>query len=129
MPIFNTQTAIAAANNDGEFKLAARLWNADLRLDVGDESYLLRIRDGSVAEFRAIGREDGAALNTLVTISAPLNEWHELLKPVPRPFFQDLMAAQTRHGFKVEGADLTAFNPYYRAINRLFELMRGAGGA
>ena len=43
---------------------------------------------------------------------------------MPKPFYQDLMAAQTRQGFKVTGPDLTAFHPYYRAVNRLFELMR-----
>jgi hypothetical protein len=46
-----------------------------------------------------------------------------MLKPVPKAFYQDLMAAMTRHNFRVEG-NLVAFNPYYRAICRLFELMR-----
>ncbi len=129
MPIFDTRAAIVAANNDGEFKLAARQWTADLRLDAGDESYLVRVRDGLIADFRMLDKTERVTVSPLVTISAPRTDWAELLKPVPRPFFQDLMAAQTRQGFRVEGNDLTAFNPYYRAVNRLFELMRGARAA
>lgn len=120
MPLFDTNAITSVANSDGEFKLAARLWNADIRLEVGSESYLMRMREGRISEF---SRVDASKWD--VNISAPETDWRELLKPVPRPFYQDLMAAMTRQGFKVEG-DLLGFNPYYRATCRLFELMRKA---
>ncbi len=120
MPLFDTNAIAAAANSDGEFKLAARLWNADLRLEVGADSYLVRMRDGRIGEF---SQADAAKWD--VKISAPESDWRELLKPIPKPFYQDLMAAITRQGFKLEG-DLLGFNPYYRATCRLFELMREA---
>jgi hypothetical protein len=120
MPLFDTNAIISVANSDGEFKLAARLWNADLRLEVGADAYLLRMREGRISEFSR-----GDATKWDLKISAPENDWRELLKPVPKPFFQDLMAAMTRQGFKLEG-DVLAFNPYYRATCRLFELMRQA---
>ena len=118
MPLFDTNAITSAANSDGEFKLAARLWNADLCLEVGTDAYLLRMREGSISEF---SKADASKWD--VKISAPETDWRELLKPVPKPFYQDLMAAMTRQGFKVEG-DLLGFNPYYRATCRLFELMR-----
>jgi hypothetical protein len=121
MPLFDLNAITSAANSDGEFKLAARLWNADLRFEVGAEGYLMRVRDGRISEF---SKADASKWD--VKISAPENDWRELLKPVPKPFFQDLMAAMTRQGFKLEG-DLPGFNPYYRATCRLFELMRKAG--
>jgi hypothetical protein len=108
----------ASANADGEFKLAARLWNADVRFDIGADTYVMRMRNGRISDFAK-----GATPNYDVKISAPEHDWRELLKPVPKPFYQDLMAAMTRHNFRVEG-DLLGFNPYYRAICRLFELMR-----
>ncbi len=120
MPLFDTNTIISAANSDGEFKLAARLWNADVRFEVGPDAYLMRMRDGRINEF---SKSESGQYD--VKISAPESDWSELLKPVPKPFYQDLMAAMTRHGFKVEG-NLLGFNPYYRATCRLFELMRKA---
>ena len=120
MALFDTNVITSAANSDGEFKLAARLWNADVCLEVGSEAYLIRMRDGRIGDF---SKSDSAQYD--VKISAPESDWRELLKPVPKPFYQDLMAAMTRHGFKVEG-DLLGFNPYYRATCRLFELMRKA---
>ena len=120
MSTFDTNSIVSAANSDGEFKLAARLWNADVRFEVGLDAYLMRIRDGRISEF---SKSESAQYD--VKISAPESDWRELLKPVPKPFYQDLMAAMTRHGFKVEG-NLLGFNPYYRATCRLFELMRTA---
>jgi hypothetical protein len=121
MALFDPNAITSAANSDAEFKLAARLWNADLRFEVGAESYLMRMRDGRISDF---SKADVSQWD--VKISAPEHDWRELLKPVPRPFYQDLMAAMTRQGFKLEG-DLLGFNPYYRATCRLFELMRKAG--
>lgn len=118
MPLFDTDSIISAANSDGEFKLAARLWNADVRFEVGSDAYIIRVRDGRISEF---SKADAPKWD--VRISAPEGDWRELLKPMPKPFYQDLMAAMTRHDFKVEG-DLLGFNPYYRAMCRLFELMR-----
>ena len=120
MPLFDTSAITSAANSDGEFKLAARLWNADSRLEVGAESYLMRLREGRISDFSKVD-----APKWDVKISAPESDWRELLKAVPKPFFQDLMAAMTRQSFKLEG-DLLGFNPYYRATCRLFELMRKA---
>jgi|BogFormECP04_OM1_1039644.scaffolds.fasta_scaffold25677_2 hypothetical protein len=120
MALFDTNAITSAANSDGEFKLAARLWNADIRFEVGPEAYLLRMREGRISEFSKID-----APKWDVKISAPESDWRELLQPVPRPFYQDLMAAVTRQNFKLEG-DLLGFNPYYRATCRLFELMRPA---
>lgn len=125
MALFNAAAATEIANSDGEFQIAARFWNANLRLDArdesGDVSYLLRIRDGRIVEFTRL--DSAPKVDCDVTISAPLVDWREMLKPVPKPFFQDLMAAMTRQGFRVEG-DLLGFNPYYRATCRLIEIMR-----
>ena len=120
MSLFETNSITSAANADGEFKLAARFWNADIRLEVGSDTYLMRMREGRLSEF---SKSDASKWD--VKISAPESDWRELLKPVPKPFYQDLMAAMTRQGFKLEG-DMLGFNPYYRATCRLFELMRKA---
>jgi hypothetical protein len=47
-----------AANEDGEFRLHARFWNADLRFTMGAESTAIRVRDG---EIHAIQRGAGGS--------------------------------------------------------------------
>jgi hypothetical protein len=121
MPLFDPHVASAAANGDAEFKLAARFWTATLRLDVGDQPYLLKLRDGVMASFNPVTPPEAGKHD--LNIAAPESDWRELLQPVPRPFYQDLMAARLRHNFTVEG-DLLGFNPYYRAFNGLIQLMR-----
>ena len=123
MPLFDCDTVVEAANADGEFKLAARFWNADLRLAADDEAYLMRIRDGRIAGFSQMRGAEAAKAATDVQISGSRNGWQELLRPVPKPFFQDLMSAVSRESFQLEG-DLIAFYPYYRATCRLLEIMR-----
>lgn len=114
-----------AANLDAEFRLAARFWSCALRLENGGEAMLLRIRDGRLEEVRRVptGHGDPGACD--VRISAPAEEWSEFLRPVPRPFYQDLFGAIERHGFEIHG-DLERFFPYYAAARRLFDLMRAA---
>lgn len=128
MALFDASALVRIANADGEFQLAARLWNADVRLDVGDDGYLLRLREGRITEFARLDAARLAAVKADVRISAPLTDWQELLKPVPKPFYQDLMAAISRQNFMLEG-DLVGFHPYYRATSRLFELMRNTASA
>jgi hypothetical protein len=112
---------IDSANEDGEFKMAARFWNATVRLDIGEQPHILRVRDGRLVSLCKCDSAEAAGYD--IRISAPEADWEELLRPVPRPFYQDLMAASWRHGFRVEGR-VVEFYPYYRAINRLFELIR-----
>jgi hypothetical protein len=115
----------AAANADGEFQIAARLWNGDLRFDLGDDAFILRMREGRIEKFTPLEKSQLATITGDVRISAPDHDWLEMLKPVPKAFFQDLMAAVTRQNFRLDG-DLVAFYPYYRATCRLIEIMRTA---
>ena len=87
MALFDTHKITSVANSDNEFRLTARLWNADLRLEVGADAYLLRMRDGHISEF---SKTESRGYD--VKISAPEGDWRELLKPIPKPFYQDLMA-------------------------------------
>jgi hypothetical protein len=123
MPLFDCDAVLEAANADSEFNLAARFWNADLRFGADGEAYLMRIRDGQISTFSQVRAAEAAKAATDVQISGSSAGWQELLRPVPKPFFQDLMSAVTRENFQLEG-DLIAFYPYYRAACRLLEIMR-----
>jgi hypothetical protein len=108
-------------NGDGEFRYAARLWDATLRLDVGDDSHRLRFRDGSLVEVTPCDAD--AACD--VFVRAPADAWRELLAPVPRPYFQDLFAAQLAHGVQLP-EDPLAYAAYYPALRRLLQLLSAA---
>ena len=112
--------AARAANDDGEFKIAARFWNADVRLASGEQAWLLRLRDGRIAH---VVRDAGAS-GADAGIAAPSEVWREMLAPVPRPFFQDLYGASLHHGLQLENPE--ALWPYYPALRRLLELLRDA---
>ncbi len=114
---------VTLASDDGEWRVAARMWNAVLRLDVDGVAHLLRIENGTLASHAACPASDPAAVPYTVRVAAPGDGWRELLAPIPRPFYQDLYGAMTRHGFAVDG-DFEAFFAYYPAVRRLVELLR-----
>jgi len=84
-------------HQDGEFRVAARFWNATLRLDMGEASHRLRFEDGSLVDVSPCSAD--TACDVFVTASEA--EWHELLAPVPRPYYQDLFGAQFQHGVRL----------------------------
>lgn len=112
-----------AVNTDPEFRIAARFWNAAVRLEMGDSALLLRLEQGQIAEI-ATGAQVYAFLTPVnVVISAPSTEWQKFLEPVPKPFYVDLWGAATHHGFRVSG-DMESLYAYYPAVRRLFDIMR-----
>ena len=112
----------ASANADGEFQLAARFWSTQIALCDESDGQLVRIEDGRIVEVRPCAQDAPCD----VSISAPYEEWQRFLEPVPRPFYQDLWGAWTRHGFELEG-DLDSLYPYSPALRRLFDLVRSDG--
>jgi hypothetical protein len=106
-------------NQDGEFRLASRFWDATLRLDLGPESQRLCFQGGRLQEIRDCDPDADCDLH----ISAPLEDWERLLEPVPRPFYQDLFAAQLYHGFQMTAEPLD-YAAYYPALRRLIEILR-----
>ncbi len=117
--VFDTARILAAVQVDPEFGIQARFWTCRIAFAVGAERCVLEVADGKATAF---AHGNGTAR---LRLSAPLESWREMMRPEPRPFFHDLMAAVAREGFTLEGDDLDGdFRPYYPAIRRLIELMR-----
>jgi len=83
---------------------------------------VLTIENGEAVAFEPSGQ---ASPPCTLRIGGPAASWHELLQPVPRPFFQDFLPASLHHGFVCEG-DLESFYAYYGAISRILVAMRRA---
>ena len=117
------QRVIENANRDGEFRIAARLWNATLRFDVGERSVELAVSEGEIVSATPCARTHPCD----ASVSGPAEEWDELLARVPRPLHQDLFGGITLGRFQLEG-DAEAFYAYYPAVRRLVDLAREARG-
>ncbi len=109
----------AAANDDGEFRIAARLWDGDVVLVSGDEAVRLTVSAGCITEASSAP----ANADAQIRIVGPPQGWAKMLQPLPLPFYQDLYGAQIHHGFAIQGA-IETVGPYYPALRRLIELLR-----
>jgi hypothetical protein len=65
-------------NEDGEFRIAARFWDAIVRLDVGEQFHIIHVRDGRLVSFYKCDSTEAARYN--IRISAPESDWEELLR-------------------------------------------------
>ena len=113
----------AAANDDGEFNFAARMWDADVIFVSGADAVRVAVRDGRVGDVAAVAADTAAP----VRVSGPPEGWKKMLMPQPPPFYQDLFGAAVHHGFRIEGKVEEVF-PYYPALRRLIELLRDGDG-
>lgn len=126
MSFLDVEKFRSLVNEDPEFRIAGRRWNATIRLVVGDEILIIKVRDGAVAEvFEPSGRNYMIEVREYdLTISAPASEWAQFFQEKPKPFYHDLFAAVTRHDFQW-GGDVKMWFAYYGALRQMFALMRG----
>ncbi|MBN2282382.1 MAG: hypothetical protein JXO48_00665 [Deltaproteobacteria bacterium] len=122
MELIDRQRFMDMVNGDREFAIVARYWNAILRFDAGGDKCLVTITEGKVTDIDPDPdmMEDW---NFDFFITAPDDEWEQLLDPAPRPFYQALLPAVMLHGFD-HGGDFEMFCAYYRAFSRMIEIMR-----
>ena len=104
---------------DPEFRYTTRHWTANVRLSVGDRHMLLRFEDGAVAALDSCE----ADTPTDVFLAGPEEEWRELLRKAPRPFYQDPLFASVHHGIEMN-PDQLEYAAYYPALRRLVGVLR-----
>ena len=109
-----------ALNGDSEFRIAGRYWDGSLRFEFGSDVHRLELQGGEVVSIDATVSEPGRGD---VVIRAPVEDWVELLKAVPPPFYQEFYPASMHHGFRLEG-DHDYIWPYYWALRRSAEILR-----
>ena len=113
-----------AVADDAELSVTGRWCTLNVALVVGEETVLLRLREGKVAE--AIPNPDiGASWS--VTLRGSPEDWRTFLQPEPPPFHHDLLAMNTRvPSFSIEG-DRKAFVRCLRVLRRVFEISQKLG--
>ena len=108
-------------NNDAEFVIAARFWNARIRFYTNEaDEYFMEIRDGRVASFQE--GSDGYMASTIY-VGGPRATWRDILSPVPVRFCNDFFPAAIHRGMRL-GGDLSSLYAYYGALQRILAVMR-----
>ncbi len=120
MITFDVARLRAALNEDPEFRLMSRFWTTRLLVRVGEQPYLLAIRDGEVEE---IASELTIFDPWEIEVTGPEDGWEKLLRKEPPPFYQDLFPAILHHGFTM-GGYLEGLFAYYPAVRRMIDVMR-----
>lgn len=110
---------------DAELAVIGRRCTLDLALVVDEETILLRLQGGGIS---AIVSEPDIGESWHVTLRGACEDWRTFLRPTPPPFYQDLLAMNSRvPSFSIEG-DRRAFVRHLRALSRIFELARRVDG-
>jgi hypothetical protein len=108
-----------AVAEDAELSVTGRWCTLNVALVVGEETVLLRLREGKVAG--AIPAPD-IGVSWSVTLRGSPEDWRAFLRPEPPPFHHDLLAMSTRvPSFSIEG-DRKAFVRHLRVLRRVFEI-------
>lgn len=113
----DTARFLERARGDGELKIAARYWNARVRMEIGDRAYDLLVNNGNVTTFSGASRADTAD----VTITGPRESWAD-----PRAVIGLVIPAVSQLGkpLSVEGDAIGHLAPYQPAIVRIISLVR-----
>lgn len=115
-----------AVADDAELAVTGRWCTLDVALVVGEETVLVRLREGKVAE-AILAPDIGASWS--VTLRGAPEDWRAFLRPEPPPFYHDLLAMNTRvPSFSIEG-DRKAFVRHLRVLRRVFEIAGRIGRA
>jgi pimeloyl-ACP methyl ester carboxylesterase len=118
---FDPAAFMTRANADEEFLIAARYWDARLRLEIGERAYRAVIQRGAVAELAQVT----AAEPSDITIAGPVEAWID-----PRAVISTVIpsVSQLAQGLVIRGDMVSHVAPYQPAIIRLVGLVRAAAG-
>jgi len=105
---------------DFEFTREMRYFDGSLILEFGSECWSLKFKQG---ELHSIDREfEKQPSSAKIKLGGSLDEWNELLKKRPKPFYQCFQSAAVKHGMQISDTNETF--AYLPGINRLITLLR-----
>lgn len=117
---FPPTTLREALESDGEFRRRSRSCTARIRIETGDQILQLRLIDGVITRLE---EADTGFDPYEIILSAPSEEWAEIMRAVPLPFHQDFWSSRFHHGFRIDG-DVDLYSAYYGALQRMGAVMR-----
>ncbi len=114
-----------AVETDAELAVIGRWCTLDLAIAIDEQTVLLRLRGGRIAE---IIPDPDIDASWSVTLRGTLENWLTFLQPVPPRFYSDLLAMNSRvPSFAIEG-DRRVFVRHLHALGRIFRVAQQMGG-
>ncbi|MGF1472135.1 MAG: hypothetical protein ACFB50_10390 [Rubrobacteraceae bacterium] len=114
----------AAVADDRELAIFGRWSTLSFALRVGEDRFLIRLKEGRI---EAVVREPAEGRAASFTLAGTARDWNNFLQGWPPPFYNDLQALDTRvESFSIEG-DRHAFVQHIRTIKRIFRIARLLG--
>jgi len=117
MAKLTTEDLYVLCRNDPEFQMASRYWTGGVRLEIGEATLGVCVRDGQTDK-GVPGHGTG-----VVTISGPEEIWDQVRSGNPPRFMNDINIATGKGGLSWNG-DRLAWWQRLPAIQRLCELIR-----
>jgi hypothetical protein len=119
--VFPLDAVREGVNNDPEFAIAGRFWNAIIRFYTNEaDEYYMHIEHGRVTSFR---EGTNSYHVSTIYIGGPRSTWQEILKPKPKRFCNDFFPAAIHRGMRL-GGDLSSLYAYYGALQRITAIIR-----
>lgn len=109
-----------AVRKDPELAVVGKFFTCDLLLGSGEQRFLLRFREGDLAE---IIPDPLPVVPWRVAIKAPEETWKKFLQNPPPPEFHDIWAATWLGHMTLEG-DTKVLMQHHLAIWRTLKLLR-----
>jgi hypothetical protein len=114
-----------AVATDAELAVIGRWCTLDLAVIIDEQTVLLRLREGKIAE---IVPDPDIGVSWSITLRGTLKDWMTFLQPVPPRFYSDLLAMNSRiPSFTIEG-DRKMFVRHLHALSRIFRVAQQMGG-
>lgn len=115
------RTAVA---EDRELAVFGKWCNIGFAVRVGEELFLVRLREGEISE---VVTEPDMNDSWSFTLTGLPEDWMAFLQQTPPPFYHDLLAMNVRvPTFSIEG-DRHAFMQHLRTVKRLFRIAQTLG--
>lgn len=113
-----------AVAGDRELEVVGRWSTLGFALRVGEEVFLIRLQEGKIKD---VVKEPDMDDSWSFTLSGSLEDWRSFLQETPPPFYNDLLAMNTRvPTFSIEG-DRHAFVQHLGMIKRIFRIAQLLG--
>lgn len=109
-----------AARTDPELAVVGKFFTCDLLLGSGERRFLLRFREGELAE---ILPDPPPVVPWRAAIKAPEETWEKFLQDPPPPMFHDVWAAVWMGHMTLEG-DTKVLMQNHLAVWRTLKLLR-----
>jgi hypothetical protein len=120
MGLIDMKTFLAIAGEDFEFNREMRYFGGRIKLEVGeDEAHVMEFENGRLVKVSDTSVADASCK---IFVKGTRDQWSELIKLYPRPFFQSIQSSCVMHGMAM--SDSNESFAYLPALNRIIQILR-----